>query len=295
MRVLITGASGVLGSAIYQAFKRSGSYHVLGTAYTRAQDHPDLTFLNLLDELALEQAIQSFKPDWLIHTAAERRPDIAERDPDAATKLNVNVTSHLGRLANQFNYVFDGLYPPYSPDSETNPLQLYGRTKRDGELALEHLDNKHALILRVPVLYGPAPKNSDSAVNILLDIVQDQSGKLYKMDHFAVRYPTNVLDIADFLARLSLYSGNVPKILHYSGAEPFTKYEMCLIFSQILGVPHRHIIPESDPPTGIAATTRPRDCHLDCRETDSLRVEGGMGLCGFEEWWGRHLKGEKQS
>ena len=50
--------------------------------------------------------------------------------------------------------------------------------------------------------YGPAPKNSDTAVNILIDVVSDQSGKTYKMDHFATRYPTNVLDIADFLVRL---------------------------------------------------------------------------------------------
>ena len=54
--------------------------------------------------------------------------------------------------------------------------------------------------------YGPAQKNSDSAVNYLLDIVADQSGKTYKMDHYATRYPTNVLDIADFLVRLSCAS-----------------------------------------------------------------------------------------
>ena len=51
--------------------------------------------------------------------------------------------------------------------------------------------------------YGPAPKNSDSAINILLDPVTDQSGKMYKSDHYATRYPTNVIDIADFLVRLS--------------------------------------------------------------------------------------------
>lgn len=69
------------------------------------------------------------------------------------------------------------------------------------------------LHLRLPILifpswnrYGPAPKNSDSAVNILIDVVQDQSGKTYKMDHYATRYPTNVLDIADFLLRLSCTS-----------------------------------------------------------------------------------------
>lgn len=57
--------------------------------------------------------------------------------------------------------------------------------------------------------YGPAPQNSDSAVNILLDVVQDQSGKTYKMDHYATRYPTNVVDVANFLVRLTgnlLYS-----------------------------------------------------------------------------------------
>ena len=51
--------------------------------------------------------------------------------------------------------------------------------------------------------YGPAPKNSDSAVNILVDVVKDQSGKQYKMDHYATRYPTNVLDVASFLARIA--------------------------------------------------------------------------------------------
>jgi S-adenosylmethionine synthetase len=121
------------------------------------------------------------------------------------------------------DYVFDGTSPPYTPSSRTNPLQLYRRTKRDGEIGVLSIDRAKAVIFRVPVLYvvhsflflsqvlsfvhprryGPAPKNSDSAINILLDVVQDQSGKQYKMDHYATRYPTNVVDIADFLVRLS--------------------------------------------------------------------------------------------
>ena len=50
--------------------------------------------------------------------------------------------------------------------------------------------------------YGP-PLNADSAVNILLGIVQDQSGKQYRMDHYQTRFPTNALDIASFLVRLA--------------------------------------------------------------------------------------------
>lgn len=122
------------------------------------------------------------------------------------------------------DYVFDGTSPPYPPSALTNPINLYGRTKRDGELAILGVPGVKTTVLRVPVLYdcvqplpdrvltpcchryGPTPNNTDSAINLLLDIVSDQSGKTYNMDHYATRYPTNVLDIADFLVRLSCRS-----------------------------------------------------------------------------------------
>ena len=57
--------------------------------------------------------------------------------------------------------------------------------------------------MRLARRYGPVPSNADSAVNILLDVVRDQSGKQYRMDHYQTRFPTNVLDIASFLFRLA--------------------------------------------------------------------------------------------
>jgi S-adenosylmethionine synthetase len=166
---------------------------------------------------------------------------------------------------------------------------------------------RHNLILiRSADRYGPAPRNSDSAVNILLDVVQDQSGKQYKMDHYQTRFPTNVIDIGHFLVRLTgldhifspLVSPSInvdwhshlidqhaglhfnfnfnlsssileftdrmpltavpaplPQVMHFSAQEPFTKYEMCLIFSKLLGLPHAHIIPDAEPPK--VAQSRP--------------------------------------
>ncbi|KAG1716822.1 hypothetical protein ID866_344 [Astraeus odoratus] len=280
-RVLITGASGVLGSAVYNAFRTAG-HTTLGLAHSRVSG--DLVQADLIQVDRTRQLFEEFKPDWVIHCAAERRPDVAEKvgiDPAATAKLNVDVPRQLAQLA---NYVFDGTSAPYHPSSEPNPLQLYGKTKRDGEIAVLSQTNAKVVVLRVPVLYGPSPKNSDSAVNILLDIVQDQSGKQYKMDHYATRYPTNVLDIASFLARLSDLNKPLPRIIHYSAHEPFTKYEMCLIFAKILGVPHQHIIPDdSAPPAGV--TTRPQDCHLSTEDTEQIGVEGGLGCSKFEEWW----------
>lgn len=87
-----------------------------------------------------------------------------------------------------------------------------------------------------------------------------------------------------------MYKKPIPTILHYSAAEPFTKYEMCLVFAQILGLPHSHIIPDAEPPTGAGATTRPRDCKLYTQETEDLGLEDGLGLSLFEEWWTGYLK-----
>ncbi|KAJ3980943.1 hypothetical protein F5890DRAFT_1575357 [Lentinula detonsa] len=291
MKVLITGASGVLGSAVREAFK-STPHQVLALSNTRTGD--GLVPLDLADTQEVDKVLTEFKPNWVIHCAAERRPDVAE-------KLNVDVSGHLASLAKSLkytlvyvstDYVFDGTSPPYTPSARTNPLQLYGRTKRDGEQAVLSVNGAKAIVLRVPVLYGPAPKNSDSAVNILLDVVQDQSGKQYKMDHYATRYPTNVVDIANFLVGLSEFkqSTAIPPILHYSAAEPFTKYEICLVFAKILNLPHGHIVPDSEAPKGDSATTRPRDCQLYTKETEDLGVEGGLGLTLFEEWWSEYLK-----
>ncbi|KAH9852250.1 NAD-P-binding protein [Lenzites betulinus] len=291
LRVLITGASGMLGSAVYNAFKADGSYTVLGLAHSRTKE--GLKKLDLTDNATTEAVFAEFKPHWVIHCAAERRPDVAEKDPEATRVINVSVPDNLAKLSKALkfklvyistDYVFDGTSPPYTPSSQTNPLNLYGQTKRDGELAVLGVTGSQSIVLRVPVLYGPVEKNTDSAINVLLDVVSDQSGKRYKMDHYATRYPTNVVDIANFLVCLTTLppSRVIPPILHYSAGEPFTKYEICLVVSRLLGLPHEHIIADAEPPKD--GTPRPRDCQLYTRETEDLMEGyGGLSWTPFEE------------
>jgi len=85
--------------------------------------------------------------------------------------------------------------------------------------------------------------------------------------------------------------GIIPPIIHFTADEPFTKYEICLIFSYILALPHGHIIPDDKPPTGEEAAPRPRDCRLYTGETEHLLgVQGGLGCNLFEEWWREYLR-----
>jgi len=303
MKVVVTGASGVLGTAVYDAFAQTGADHthtVLGLANSRPGGERNHRKLNLLDSDAVSTFIRQTAPNWVIHCAAERKPDVAEKDPEGTRKLNVDVPAHLAALSKELgftlifistDYVFDGTSPPYVPSAEPNPVNLYGITKRDAELAVLGVEDAHVAVLRVPILYGPAPSNADSAVNILVDVVRDQSGKKYNMDHYQTRFPTNVLDIASFLVRLARRPKGalLPPIIHFSAEEPFTKYEICLVFARVLGVPHAHIIPDAGPPPP-GSTPRPRNTQLYLRETEDLGVEGGLGTGGFEEWWTEYLR-----
>jgi S-adenosylmethionine synthetase len=123
------------------------------------------------------------------------------------------------------------------------------------------------------------------------------------MDDYAQRYPTNVLDIASFLVRLSSTSclrtpflslteinladldKVVPKVMHYSASECLTKYKMCEIFGKILDCPISHIVRDSSVPAdGVA---RPRDCQLSTEET--LELVGDLHCSNFQAWWTKHL------
>lgn len=167
------------------------------------------------------------------------------QNPRISLQPEINIT----------DYVFDGTTPPYAPSAVTNPLQAYGKSKRDGEIVVLNAseDGASVAVLRVPVLsvyfmiilagrfmhlryrYGPSDKNSDSAINILLDVVEDQSGKTYKMDHWAQRYPTNVIDIANFLVRFSGQYDTLGTLAHHLSRTclpsiPSTFMSSCLTF-----------------------------------------------------------------
>ena len=181
-RVLITGASGLLGRAIFKQFCNSDKWEVLGLAHSRATGA--LKKVNLLDFEETERVVKEFKPHVLIHSAAERRPDIVENDEETSMKLNVEATKALVSTINELNsgleipghfmlyistdYVFDGTNPPYKPLDQPNPLNKYGKSKLAGEQVMKMYPADGG-ILRVPILYGNVEYLKESAVTGLFN------------------------------------------------------------------------------------------------------------------------------
>ncbi|XP_030069502.1 methionine adenosyltransferase 2 subunit beta [Microcaecilia unicolor] len=276
-RVLITGATGLLGRAVYKEFNEN-NWNAVGCGYSRAR--PRFEQVNLLDTTAIHDLIEDFQPHLIVHCAAERRPDVVESHPEAAFQLNVVVSERIAKEAARVeafliyistDYVFDGTNPPYLETGIPNPLNLYGKLKLEGEKAV--LQNyEGAAVLRVPILYGDVEKLEESAVTILFDKVQF-SNKPANMDHWQQRFPTHVKDVASVcrqLAERRLQDPSLKGIFHWSSNEQMTKYEIACAMADAFNLPSNHLRPLAD--GLVVGVLRPKNAQLDCSRLENLGI-----------------------
>ncbi|KAF3927728.1 hypothetical protein ABW21_db0206313 [Orbilia brochopaga] len=255
-KVIVTGATGLLGRKVVQAFNEAG-WEVTGTGTVLLHVYTVSCAGHLSNGDEVGKLMDEVQPLVIVHCAAEKSPDRCANDPAATKQLNVEASRLLAQEAAGRNailiyistdYVFDGTpgAAPYEADAETNPPNFYGETKRDGEKAvLEGSDR--AVVLRVPLLYGSG-ENHESAVNTLIDTIWNKAGKnKVEMDHWAIRYPTNTEDVARVLKDIAeKYTttdiATLPRVLQFSSEDKCTKYEICDRLSHVLALPINHIV-----------------------------------------------------
>jgi dTDP-4-dehydrorhamnose reductase len=160
----------------------------------------------LAEASAIRELVQSFKPDVIVNPAAYTAVDKAESEPELAHAINTVAPGVLGEEAAKqgawvvhysTDYVFDGIKPgAYTEDDLTNPQSVYGRTKRDGEIALQQSGARH-LIFRTSWVVGAHGRNFARTILRLaverdsLNVVADQYGA-----------PTSAALLADVTAQL---------------------------------------------------------------------------------------------
>lgn len=172
-KILITGSRGQLGRCLSDLLPDA-----LKT---------DVGELDITDADAVQSYVDSNQVGTIVNCAAYTAVDRAEDDFDTAAKINIQGPRNLAQTGARLihistDYVFDGRgYRPYTPQDPTNPLSVYGRTKREGELAvLEHAQT--AVIIRTAWLYSAYGHNFVQTMRALgtdrseINVVADQVG-----------------------------------------------------------------------------------------------------------------------
>lgn len=159
MRVLITGTSGQVGTAL----RRSPPAGMEVRALTRAE-------LDIGDATAVDAALAAWLPQVVINAAAYTAVDRAEDEAELATAINARGAANLARAVNghagcrllhlSTDYVFDGSASgPYRPQDRPNPLSVYGRSKLQGENAVLKALGERAVVLRTAWVYAEHGRN----------------------------------------------------------------------------------------------------------------------------------------
>lgn len=237
--------------------------------------------------------------------AANRFPEKCDADSEGTRSLNINASRRLAQATStrsilliyiSTDYVFPGNPgdAPYEADATPDPPNFYGQTKYDGEKAVleENSEKNLGIVLRVPVLYGSAEEPSESTINVLMDVVwkaQTKDSKII-MDDWAQKYPTNTEDIARVLFDVaSKYwtmgeaRSELPRILQFSSEEKFTKFEICQLFAEIMGLPIGGIHGNKEAGNPEATVKRPYDTHLSSQTIKDLDIN--VQTQDFQSWW----------
>lgn len=179
MRFFVTGVNGQLGHDVMNELNKRGYEGVgsdLNEAYAGVADGSAVTTmpyvgLDITDQAAVQKAIEEAKPDAVIHCAAWTAVDAAEDEDKQATvrRVNVDGTRNIAEACKALDckmlylstdYVFDGQgTKPWQPDcKDYKPLNVYGQTKLDGELAVASTLDKY-FIVRIAWVFGLNGKN----------------------------------------------------------------------------------------------------------------------------------------
>ena len=276
MRVLVTGVKGQLGYDVMNELAGRG-HEGIGV---------DIQEMDITDAASVEKVITEAAPDAVIHCAAYTAVDAAEDNVDLCRRVNAGGTENIARVCKALNckmmyistdYVFNGQGTrPWEPDDKREPMNVYGQTKYEGELAVETLEK--FFLVRIAWVFGVNGKNFIKTMLNLgktrdhLTVVADQIGS-----------PTYTYDLARLL--VDMIETDKYGRYHATNEGLCSWYEFaCEIFKQAgMNVTVSPVTSDQYP----AKAKRPMNSRMDKSKLDEM---GFKRLPSWQDALGRYLK-----
>lgn len=278
MKVLVTGVKGQLGFDVVKELEKRG-HTAIGT---------DVDSMDITDAEKVREVITAALPDAVIHCAAYTAVDAAEDNVELCRRINAAGTRNIAQVCKALDikmiyistdYVFDGEGTQFwNPDDERHPLNVYGQTKYEGELAVESLLEKY-YIVRIAWVFGVNGKNF---IKTMLNLGKNRDHLTVVCDQ--VGSPTYTYD----LSRLLVDMAETDKYGRYHATNEglCSWYEFaCEIFKQA-GYDHVTVSPVSSAEYPAKAK-RPSNSRMN---KDKLAENGFEKLPTWQDALQRYLK-----
>ena len=300
MKFFVTGVGGQLGHDVMNELLKRGHEGVgSGTraAYSGADDGSAVTkapyaALDITDRDAVEKVISEVRPDAVIHCAAWTAVDLAEEADNRAKVRAVNAggTQNIADVCKKLgckmtyistDYVFDGQgTAPWQPDCRAyNPLNVYGQTKLEGELAVSRTLEKY-FIVRIAWVFG---LNGGNFVKTMLSVGKTHDTVRVVNDQIGT--PTYTLD----LARLLIDMNETEKYGYYHATNEggyISWYDFAKEIYRQAGY-STNVLPVTTAEYGLSRAARPLNSRLDKRK---LAEAGFTPLPTWQDALSRYLK-----
>lgn len=287
-KVLITGSNGLLGQKLVALLLEEGKFEIIATARGENRlpiaDGYTYQSMDITSKENVDEVMDTFKPDVLIHTAAMTNVDQCEAEKEACWALNVTATEYLVNACERnstflchlsTDFIFDGTAGPYDEAAAANPISFYGWSK----LAAEHLvtnSNIKWSIARTVLVYGIAHDMSRS--NIILWVKKSlEDGKTINVVNDQWRTPTLAEDLAKGCALIA--EKEAEGIFNISGKDLLNPYQMAHMTADFFNL-DKNFIKEATAATFSQPAKRPPRTGFNI---DKAVNELGYNPLSFEE------------
>ena len=280
MKVLVTGVKGQLGYDVMNELAKRG-YEGVGV---------DVDEMDITDRAAVERVIGEVHPDKVVHCAAWTAVDAAEDNQEVCHKVNAEGTENIARMCGKLDipmvyistdYVFDGQgTEPWQPDCrDYRPLNVYGQTKLEGELAVSRTLEKY-FIVRIAWVFGLNGKNF---IRTMLDVGKTHDTVRVVNDQIGT--PTYTYD----LARLLIDMNETEKYGYYHATNEggyISWYDFTKEIYRQAGYATQ-VVPVTTAEYGLSRAARPFNSRLDkCKLVEA----GFTPLPTWQDALSRYLK-----
>lgn len=225
MKILVTGIKGQLGYDVVQEGEIQG-FEMIGT---------DVDSMDITDAGQVRKVIDSCKPDAVVHCAAYTAVDAAEEYSEICRKINADGTRNIAEICRTMNipmmyfstdYIFDGQGENFWKEEDPKaPLNVYGQTKYEGELAVQELIDKY-FILRISWVFGV---NGSNFIKTMLRLGKERGAVSVVADQIGT--PTYTQDLAKLV--IDMIQTEKYGVYHVTNGGLCSWYEFaCEIFKQ---------------------------------------------------------------